>query len=911
MGKVDDQLMGAADTIAPEKDKPKEAVALPVKQFGRYLVLERLGAGGMGVVYRAFDPQLDRKVAIKILRGGGGEEAHARLLREAQAMARLSHPNVIAVHDVGVLDDQVFVAMELIEGPTLGRWLNDQRRSWREALAKLIPAGRGLAAAHAAGLVHRDFKPANVLVDERGRVCVTDFGLARSAEEVEEPASLDPSEAISLNILSSPLTRTGALLGTPAYMAPEQLRRQPTTPRTDQFSFCVTAYEAVYGERPFAGDTIEELTTNLSAHKLREPPPRSDVPKWLRNALMRGLNDHPSDRHPSMEALLAELERDPGAQRRQRLVGAGIFAVVAAGVLAVAGVTRHETQLCRGAETKLQGVWDPSRRAALTAVFDATHAPYAADAARGTIAALDEYARRWVGMHVAACEATRVRGEQSEQLLDLRMACLSQRKESMGALVELFLHADAALVGRAVGAAQHLSDLDACQDAAALKSPLRPPADPADRARAEVVRRRIASARALTEAGRYADAIREATPTVAAAEALADRPLQAEALFNLALAEGANGEFKAAEKHYVDAALAADAGHDDTLMASAWTGLTRLVGYEEQHYDDGLSWARYARAQLERIGGNPRIEAQLLVSVGTIYAEQGKPDLAQPEHERALALQEKILGPASTEVAKTLLDLGYDYFARGQWDQALAVYQRSLDIRERVLGPAHPQYATSLINVGNVYYQRRELDRAAECYQRALGIQERALGPEHPLVAASLNNLGNVYSDGKKWDQAADAYRRALAIEERAHGPDHPSLEAPIGNLGDVYLGQGKIDLALAQYQRALAILTKARGKDHPSLARPLIGVGECYLKSGPPAKAVAPLERALALRLANPGDPLELAMARFDVARAVAATQRARAHDLALLAQAAFAAAGASRQAETAEVDAWLARNR
>src|SRR5258707_610263 len=241
----------------------------------------------MGVVYAAYDPELDRKVAVKLLRAeadtkSNARAAQARLLREAQAMARLSHPNVISVHDVGALGTQVFIAMEFVEGKTLTRWLKEKPLTPREIVQTFLQAGKGLAAAHAAGLVHRDFKPDNVLIGNDGRIKVLDFGLARAVEDVVGDAPTLPPQVVASGLstprqLEARLTRSGAFLGTPAYMAPEQLLGKTIDARADQFSFCVALYEALYGERPFAANSIEEVASAVVESKIRPPPSSARV----------------------------------------------------------------------------------------------------------------------------------------------------------------------------------------------------------------------------------------------------------------------------------------------------------------------------------------------------------------------------------------------------------------------------------------------------------------------------------------------------------------------------------------------------------------------------------------------------------------------------------------------------------
>ncbi|MCY1070638.1 protein kinase [Nannocystis sp. RBIL2] len=297
-------------------------------QLGRYRLLGRLGQGGMSVVFRAQDPQLRREVAVKLLhspRGQPDPEQLARLRREAQALGRLSHPNVVQVFEIGEADGQSFVVMEFVRGTTLREWLRARPRALAEVVAMVSQAGRGLAAAHAAGIIHRDLKPENVLVGEDGRARVVDFGLARA-----NPGAADTSTGS----LDAPLTKSGTVLGTPAFMAPEQLRDPGRADaRSDQFSFCVMAYEALLGERPF-----EDLAA-VAAGRLRPPPPGTPVPTRLREALLRGLRTDPAERWPTMDALLAALtaadgEAKAGPRRRRWLIGAGALALVVAAVLA-------------------------------------------------------------------------------------------------------------------------------------------------------------------------------------------------------------------------------------------------------------------------------------------------------------------------------------------------------------------------------------------------------------------------------------------------------------------------------------------------------------------------------------------------------------------------------------------------
>jgi serine/threonine protein kinase len=321
----------------------------------------------MGIVYAAYDPKLDRRVALKLLRNDAalGVGASARLFREAQAMARLSHPNVVAVHDVGAVGDDVFVAMEYVEGETLAAWLRERKRTSAEVLGAFRMAGAGLAAAHAAGIIHRDFKPDNVLVGNDSIVRVTDFGLARTDVldlASDAPASTPPAT-------SPALTQRGLVMGTPAYMAPEQAEGGLVDARSDLFSFCVALYQALYGERPFAGRTLGELCSAVRRGSVREPPRGSNVALWVRRVLLRGLADDPAKRYPSMSALLAALARDPIVARRRMSRAALLVAVVAGASALTSWALDSRAPTCTGAERMLEGAWDEVRRDEVQAAF--------------------------------------------------------------------------------------------------------------------------------------------------------------------------------------------------------------------------------------------------------------------------------------------------------------------------------------------------------------------------------------------------------------------------------------------------------------------------------------------------------------------------------------------------------------
>lgn len=345
-------LLSAADALA-ETLNGAGASAAAVKdtvphRIDRFVILRQLGRGGMGVVYAAYDEKLDRKVAVKLLHQAEAQSAdqRRRVLREAQAMAQVSHPNVVHAYEVGEVDGQVFLAMEYVEGTTLATWQRQAGRSWDDTLRIYLAAGQGLLAAHRVGLVHRDFKPENVLVNQEGRPLVADFGLAHVAGREEKQTARETAETGRL--LESPLTMTGGVVGTPAYMSPEQYSGEPADSRSDQFSFCAALYEALYKQLPFAGQDLTVLSYSILTGRVRPVPSGLSIPQTVEETLRRGLSVDPARRFPSMaellSALAAEVQHDPsGIPIRLRRV----VMIAAIGAL-LPGLLKDNIALLRG-----------------------------------------------------------------------------------------------------------------------------------------------------------------------------------------------------------------------------------------------------------------------------------------------------------------------------------------------------------------------------------------------------------------------------------------------------------------------------------------------------------------------------------------------------------------------------------
>jgi serine/threonine-protein kinase len=347
-GADDDLALGATVPLEP-RAQADDALST-TSRVGRLALLRKLGEGAMGVVYAAYDEALDRRVAVKVLKSGGATSEW--LVREAQALAKLSHPNVVPVYDVGQHEGSVFLAMEFVEGRTLRAFAEEPERSLEEIVRALVGAGRGLAAAHEAGLVHRDFKPENVLVGHDGRARVVDFGLAGLSIATEAPA-----RSVRSRGLRAPLTQPGTLLGTPVYMSPEQLRGERATAMSDQWSFAVSLYELAYGQRPFEGEGLVNFAASVIDGRMRPPPADSVAPPWIAAVVRRGLSRDPKERYPSLAAMVDEMEAhlpkakdDPSQVRREQGILFGTL------IIYVAIITAYIT--LRGAEKAVATPWD-------------------------------------------------------------------------------------------------------------------------------------------------------------------------------------------------------------------------------------------------------------------------------------------------------------------------------------------------------------------------------------------------------------------------------------------------------------------------------------------------------------------------------------------------------------------------
>ena len=889
-------------------------------EFGRYKIVHRVGSGGMGTVYSAFDPTLDRTVALKVLHDKvESADAEQRLLREAQAMARLSHPNVVTVHDAGMKDGRPYVAMEFVEGYDLRTWLRREERDWREIVDKFVAAGDGLAAAHAAGLIHRDFKPGNVMVGNDGRVRVTDFGLARAAEAGDLELRGAPPESLAMPVddaessspLETPLTQAGTVLGTPAYMAPEQALEGRADHRSDQYAFCVSMYVALFGKHPLGEfSNLPEFIAQLEADDVSLPPADHEVPARTVTAIMRGLSRSPEERFPDMDALLDTLRFDP-AQRRKRWFVAGAGVVVVAAVIGIVSYTAYRRQLCGAGESHVAAVWNADRRTQLEEHFANVAEGLGPEAVAAVAARLDDYADRWATVHREACVATRIRGEHSEALLDRQMACLRRRLRETDHLLALLAAGDRELATSALDAVVGLDTPEVCADSTALVERLPVPEDEETRSALTELEDRLAAANAEKLAGDYETALERLTELAPQARELGYPPTLAEVMILKGFVEAELGMAEDAERSLREAFGAAEQGRDDRAGAVAASNLMWVTGYLQGRFEEADRWSDLASAKIERLGGDEPVAADFADTRASVLIQAGRHREAIELQKHALELHSRINGPESLDVAMAMSTMGHALSSVGDYRAAVGYYEQSLALKEFLVSPDHPTVGFTATSLAQAYAGLSDYDKAAELSRRALAILEKVFGADDPQLAVSLNNLAYSLEGLERFDEAREIHERSMNIVSQSWGPDHPQIAISLLNLSSLEKQAGDFQAALAASQRAGEILIATFGTEHPLYAYAANNTGVFLMETGQAAQGVVHLEKALAIRVASDTDPVLIAVTRFNLGRALwEAGQRESGRRNVSEAERELIAIGELGEEDLAAVREWLAEH-
>ncbi|MEM6990940.1 MAG: serine/threonine-protein kinase [Myxococcota bacterium] len=813
-------------------DRPPRPLTL-----ARYVLLDRLGAGGVGLVYRGYDPQLDRKVAIKLLQAGRRQEprdtdGRVRLLREAQALAQLSHPNVIAVHDVGSYTEEdlsapgeaaapdipprgVFVVMELVDGPTLREWMQAPH-PWTDSLDVLGAAGAGLAAAHAEGLVHRDFKPDNVLVGADGRVRVLDFGLARSfgaeadrpssPSPVEAPGAADGSEADGSS-MHTRLTATGTVMGTPQYMAPEQHRGETADARSDQFSFCACLYEAVFGERPYAGDSLAALDAAKRAGP-RPPPEGAAVPKRVRNAILRGLSPDPSARFPSMAALLSELKRARGQRRRRLTVGAA--AAVIGLVAASASRVSAGDDACSGHVSRLDGLWDDDRKQAIRSAFTATDVGMAPEAWAKVSDGVDTYAVQWVELRTEVCRAA-LRGEANPDVMERQVQCLDRRLSGLAEMLTVFAAADAATVRNAALGVTQLTPLTRCLSGTTAEEDELPPPGPR-RDQAIEIGARLDRSNALRLAGRFDDALETAGAATTHAVALGHHATEVKARRELAVVHERMGALDDASQEIHSALLAAERSGLRPLVDGVMILIVAFEGYVRSRHAVGDRLVEQLEARFELVPPSGPMRMDFEMAVAILRNDEGRPDAALRRIDAALALRTHM---RPEQVGNALNLKGNILMSQERLPESRAVHERALALRQELYGDRHTVTAQTYNNLALVDQLAGDLDGAIAALHHTLEIQREVWGEGHVNLSSPLNNLGVTYGLKQDYETALDYYEQAQDLRVQRLGNKHSDTARGYVNLAGVLCNLRRFEACLKAATQASASLEGIVAEDN------------------------------------------------------------------------------------------------
>ncbi|MEM9458234.1 MAG: serine/threonine-protein kinase [Myxococcota bacterium] len=749
----DDKVSADADTLPPGCS------------VGRYAVLRPLGRGGMGVVYEAHDPQLARNVALKVLRKDRGHDPaiyEMKLLREAQTLARLQHPNIVTVYDAGLSAQGVFLAMELIDGRTLGQWLDERPRRPKEIVATLCEAGRGLAAAHRAGIVHRDFKPSNILVGRDGTVRVLDFGLAHLLDPGRVPPRRlpDPTEwmqtakTTTRTTLEFPSCESGTLVGTPAYMAPEQLLRESVDERSDQYSFCLCLQLALGGPAPERGPAFEALGSLRIMPRPR--PPAGPIPIRVQRVIERGLATDPAQRFASMDALLTEL-----SERPKRWVGLGASMLMVGFGLGALMFDSMPPRACRNPERGLQGIWGVDDQHRVRLAFLGTSHPDAPELLERVSQQLDGYAGGLVRTYGAACQATHVDHQQSEQLFDEQMVCLRRHRGQLHEVVEALARVDSpkAMLDR-MTLAFKLPTIQDCTDPLRLLARLPLPHDRAERKTVERLQQRLDHAQTLAATGSTAGALAITQEVLEQARTIDYPPVLAEALGSMGSLQASGSSARDAEATLIEAIRVATATGADEIAARAWTWLLYALTVQDR-LEQGFTLQFAAEAAVER-AGDPIARGWLLNNLGALYSKGDRPERGVEYVEQALAIKQQSLGADHFDVAISWFNLGTAQLARERFEDAREAYERALEGFERTLGQAHPLTHHAMAGLC-------EVEAARGNPRAAVALCEQVLEHLH-LSPWSTVSMGVVRFFAAKalWEAGQDERARRMALRARA-----------------------------------------------------------------------------------------------------------------------------------------------
>lgn len=870
--------------------RPTDTPVLPPgTRVGHFVIERNLGRGGMGDVYLAKDESLERMVALKLLRGEsaigpeGSGGPRARMLREAHAMALLGHPNVVTIYEVGQHEGQVFLAMELVDGGTLKAWLSSQQRTWQEIVRVFVEAGKGLAAAHAVGLVHRDFKPDNVLVSVDGRVRVTDFGVARRLDEALVPQA---PVAAGPNDLSSPLTVEGTVVGTVAYMSPEQRLGKPVDARSDVYSFCFALFEALHGVRPTAVDVQSRMKT--------------DVPAFIRDAVLDGLEADPEERTPSIDAVLWALEHPPVSRLRRLAPWVAAAAVVAAGT---GFAWRASLGPCDRLDERLAQTWNEALREKLSTAASAD--PDGAQRWAFAEKVIDGYAQQWRTVATTACEVAKS-PTGTQAALQLQLDCLDERLAALStALGVVSTRNETKLRDSTIVIIEMLPNLATCADPRALSVVQRPA--PAIAAKVEALRRRKWEASIETSAGRHAVAITQLENIVADAKALEYPPIQIEAMLGLASAHSLSGAFDKSIPIHKEVLALAEANRLDApavVAANELLAASSLKGATVAEID---ALIESATKTVARAGNTLPARFGLEHSTAIAYSNTGRYVEAFEHVKKSVALQRQLRGADSLQEVLELNNYGAMADNIGDYETALGAWREAIDVEHRVLGRNRDSSMLVWANLclTNAHLERWE-DSARAC-EKMLEISTRR-GENFYTVMVLAAHAAALGETGKRAEAEA-ALDRGLTLLEKFASKSGPDRDDALRLFILAAVSVDRRSLAIELADRLDANLAARLTPDSPAWVPSLFAIGKGRSLAGQHREAKASLEKGIQLTLANPKSSSEwTGVFQFQLAQELDAIgDHAAALDLARVAEADLATRPVLK-AKLARVRRWLA---
>ena len=855
-------------------------------RVGALRLIRRLGAGGMGEVFLAHDDELDRPVALKLVHAKLSHERRfgERMRREARALAKLAHPNVVHVYEVGEHEGRIYLAMEYIEGRNLGEWILFCTPTWRAVLDAYLDAGEGLAAAHAAGLTHRDFKPENVLRSNEGRIYVADFGLARAdgshefeglLDSCDAPATLDDQSLVGprpaaddSDVLRSagrahgPGTTMlesapGALLGTLSYMPLEQLRGGRADARSDQFAFCVALYQGLWGALPFTNSDVLAREAALVEGRPRVPP-RGGVPRWVWPIVRRGLSRDPQQRWPDMRSLLDALRQAPLRRRlRRRVLAAGVT-VSLASLGAWFGLT-SEREHCVLDDGALIGVWDDDRRSAIRQAFERSKHDNALEAAEHGVARLDAWAASWLAARTASCEATWVHGLQSQVMLDRRSLCFERQLSQVAALVEVLANADERVVARAGQALSELPDLGACSSVA-LEGGDEPDVAIGLRPKIDAGYELLARARVARLVGQPQQAIELAEQARAVGVSFAHPPLALKAGAVLADVTIAGGELTQGIEQLRQLVLAAERAQLYELVASFRVQLARDAAgdFADSRLEQWL--IDEAQVALDRVAraDDPRVVV-LQTARARIAEQTGDFAAAIEAHELAYTLAEGRVDESYRALLR--LGVGTALYRNGQLEAARTELERTLAVARDLMGPRAPDVGKIEFDLGLIATDLGDFVAAQRHLGTSLAIDEAMWGPASLEVARDRFALAYLGYGMGEVAQACALIDEVLPVYRAKLGERHDETASAITAAALCRSHEGDLDGAIAGYHQALEIQQQLLGPEHRELGLLHSNIGSLLFEQGQLGASLAAHERALAILTAKlPDDHPELA---------------------------------------------------